>query len=201
MRSHTKVCPHHQSRTQKLFSDLHRAAQPLGRTILGPKNNIPSIKRDDLSSYLKTNYSADRMVLVGAGGVNHGELVKAAEKAFGMLHVSLNSNPLGRKARRKPNFVSLEVRICDDDVVTAHIAVAVVSVSWSSPDYYPVLAMQSIFGNWNRALGSAPLPSSRPSAKHNLANSYMSFSTSYSDTGSGLASVARAATRDHQPVE
>jgi mitochondrial-processing peptidase subunit beta len=49
-----------------------------------------------------------------------------------------------------------------------------------------MLVMQSIFGNWDRALGSASLLSSRLSdiiAKHNLANSYMSFSTSYSDTG------------------
>jgi hypothetical protein len=37
------------------------------------------------------------MVLVGADGVDHGELVKVAEKAFGMLPVSLNPIPLGRK--------------------------------------------------------------------------------------------------------
>jgi processing peptidase subunit beta len=49
-----------------------------------------------------------------------------------------------------------------------------------------MLVMQSVFGNWDRPLGSASLFSSRLSdiiAKHNLANSYMSFSTSYSDTG------------------
>ena len=49
-----------------------------------------------------------------------------------------------------------------------------------------MLVMQSIFGNWDRALGSASLLSSRLSdiiAKHNLANSYMPFSTSYSNTG------------------
>ena len=45
------------------------ADQPLGRTILGPKQNILSIKRDDLASYIKTNYTADRMVLVGTGVV------------------------------------------------------------------------------------------------------------------------------------
>jgi processing peptidase subunit beta len=166
--------------------DPRRAGQPLGRTILGPKKIILSIKRDDLASYIKTNYTADRMVLVGAGGVDHGELVKAAEKAFGALPVSSNPIPLGRTAHPKPDFVGSEVRVRDDDIPTAHIAVAVEGVSWSSPDYYPMLVMQSIFGNWDRALGSASLLSSRLSdtiSKHNLANSYMSFSTSYSDTG------------------
>ncbi|KAN0130198.1 Metalloenzyme, LuxS/M16 peptidase-like protein [Lactarius tabidus] len=172
-----------------VFDHLHSVAyqgQALGRTILGPKQNILSIKRDDLVSYIKTNYTADRMVLVGAGGVDHGELVKAAEKSFSTLPVSSHPIPLGRKAHAKPDFIGSEVRVRDDSIPTAHIAVAVEGVSWSSPDYYPMLVMQSIFGNWDRALGSASLLSSRLSdtiAKHNLANSYMSFSTSYSDTG------------------
>ncbi|KAI0049401.1 hypothetical protein FA95DRAFT_1556875 [Auriscalpium vulgare] len=172
-----------------VFDHLHAVAfqgQPLGRTILGPKKNILSIKQDDLSSYIKTNYTADRMVLVGAGGVDHAELVKAAEKSFGSLPVSPNPIPLGRQAHPKTKFIGSEVRIRDDDIPTAHVAIAVEGVSWSSPDYYPMLVMQSIFGNWDRALGSASLLSSRLSdiiSQNNLANSYMSFSTSYSDTG------------------
>ncbi|KAK1235958.1 Mitochondrial-processing peptidase subunit beta [Marasmius sp. AFHP31] len=48
------------------------------------------------------------------------------------------------------------------------------------------MVMQSIFGNWDRSLGASPLLSSRLShivSSNNLANSFMSFSTSYSDTG------------------
>ncbi|KAA1473858.1 hypothetical protein DENSPDRAFT_860041 [Dentipellis sp. KUC8613] len=172
-----------------VFDHLHAVAfqhQPLGRTILGPKKNILSIQRDDLASYIKTNYTADRMVLVGAGGVDHGELVKAAEKSFSTLPTSANPIPLGRLAHPKTEFVGSEVRIRDDSIPTANIAVAVEGVGWSSPDYFPMLVMQSIFGNWDRALGSAPLLSSRLSSiisENNLANSFMSFSTSYSDTG------------------
>lgn len=126
------------------------------------------------------------MVLVGAGGVDHQELVKLAEKNFASLPVSSNPIPLGRQAHGKSSFVGSEVRIRDDTMQTAHIAIAVEGVSWSSPDYFPMLVMQSIFGNWDRALGSSPLLSSRLShivSENNLANSYMSFSTSYSDTG------------------
>jgi processing peptidase subunit beta len=45
---------------------------------------------------------------------------------------------------------------------------------------------QSIMGNWDRSLGAQSLLSSRLShiiSSNNLANSFMSFSTSYSDTG------------------
>jgi processing peptidase subunit beta len=71
-----------------VFDHLHATAfqgQPLGRTILGPKENIQSIQRADLENYIKTNYTADRMVLVGAGGIPHEQLVDLAEKYFANL--------------------------------------------------------------------------------------------------------------------
>lgn len=172
-----------------VFDHLHSVAfqgQPLGRTILGPKANILSIKRDDLSNYIKTNYTADRMVLVGTGAVDHQELVSLAEKHFSSLPVSPNPIPLGRLSHPKTGFTGSEVRVRNDELPTAHVAIAVEGVGWSSPDYFPMLVMQSIFGNWDRSLGSSSLLSSRLShiiSSNNLANSFMSFSTSYSDTG------------------
>ncbi len=160
--------------------------QALGRTILGPKKNILSIKRDDLASYIKTNYTADRMVLVGAGGVSHSELVGLANKHFSKLPVSPKPIPLGQLSHAQTTFVGSEVRIRDDDQPTANIAIAVEGVGWSSPDYLPMMVMQCIFGNWDRSLGLSSLTSSRLShiiSSNNLANSFMSFSTSYSDTG------------------
>ncbi|EJD50912.1 mitochondrial processing peptidase beta subunit [Auricularia subglabra TFB-10046 SS5] len=172
-----------------VFDHLHSVAfqgQPLGRTILGPKENILSIKRPDLANYIKTNYTADRMVLVGTGAVDHDELVKLAEKHFGGLPTSTKPVQFGRPAGQRTAFIGSEVRIRDDTMDTAHIAIAVEGVSWSSPDYFPMLVMQSIFGNWDRSLGASGLLSSRLShivASNSLANSFMSFSTSYSDTG------------------
>jgi mitochondrial-processing peptidase subunit beta len=145
-----------------------------------------SIQRDDLASYIKTNYTADRMVLVGTGGVTHSELTKLAEKHFSSLPVSSNPIPLGRSSHPPTRFVGSEVRIRDDTMPTANIAIAVEGVGWKSPDYFPMFVLQSIFGNWDRSLGASSLLSSRLShivSSNNLANSFMSFSTSYSDTG------------------
>ncbi|CAD6907402.1 unnamed protein product [Tilletia controversa] len=171
-----------------VFDHLHAVAfqgQALGRTILGPKKNILSIKRDDLESYIKSNYTADRIVLVGAGGVEHDALVDLAKKHFTNLPSS--SAPLGGSASLAPTkFVGAEVRIRDDTSPTCNLALAVEGVSWSSPDYFTMLVLQSILGNWDRSLGSSPLLSSRLShiiSSNNLANSFMHFSTSYSDTG------------------
>ncbi|CAD6500078.1 BgTH12-04181 [Blumeria graminis f. sp. triticale] len=171
-----------------VFDHLHATAfqgQPLGRTILGPAENIESIQRDDLVSYIKTNYTADRMVLVGAGGIPHAQLVELAEKHFGGLPgAPSNSNMITRKA--KPEFIGSEVRFRDDTIPTANIAIAVEGVSWKDDDYFTALVTQAIVGNWDKAMGNAPHMGSKLSGfvhKNELANSFMSFSTSYSDTG------------------
>merc|ERR1711909_237350 len=60
-----------------VFDHLHAVAfqgTPLGRTILGPTGNIKSISRDDIVQYINTHYKGPRMVLAGAGGVNHEDL-------------------------------------------------------------------------------------------------------------------------------
>ena len=41
-----------------------------------------SISRQDLVDYIKDHYKGPRMVLAGAGGVDHQELVNLAEKHF-----------------------------------------------------------------------------------------------------------------------
>jgi mitochondrial-processing peptidase subunit beta len=175
-----------------VFDHLHATAfqgQPLGRTILGPRENIASIQRDDLVNYIKTNYTADRMVLVSAGGVPHDEVVKLAEKNFGGLHSAPPTSyaaSVAAEQKHKPDFIGSEVRLRDDTIPTANIAIAVEGVSWKDDDYFTALVTQAIIGNWDRAMGSSPYLGSRLStfvAANNLANSFMSFSTSYSDTG------------------
>lgn len=129
------------------------------------------------------------MVLVGAGGIPHEDLVKLAEQHFG----GLQSRPpttyaaeIAAEQKRKPQFIGSEVRIRDDSIPTAHIAIAVEGVSWKDDDYFTALVTQAIVGNWDRAMGQTPYMGSKLAGfvnYHNLANSFMSFSTSYSDTG------------------
>ncbi|MDI1490255.1 MAG: Mitochondrial-processing peptidase subunit beta [Ramalina farinacea] len=175
-----------------VFDHLHATAfqgQPLGRTILGPKENIASIQRDDLTGYIKQNYLADRMVLVGAGGIPHNEMVGLAEKHFGALPREPPTHSAAASAaaqKQRPDFVGSEVRIRDDTIPTANIAIAVEGVSWKSDDYFTALVTQAIVGNWDRAMGNSPYLGSKLSSfvcENKLANSFMSFSTSYSDTG------------------
>ncbi|TPX34233.1 hypothetical protein SmJEL517_g03083 [Synchytrium microbalum] len=173
------------NKEEVVFDHLHASAfqgNALGRTILGPTENIKSITRKDLTDYITTNYTPDRMVLAAAGGVDHDSLVKLAEKHFGSLAAGL-SRP---KALGKAPFVGSDLRARFDDHPTAHLALAVQGASWTSPDYWALLVAQAVIGSWDRSLGAAGHVSSNLAQnvhKWDLANSFMSFNTSYSDTG------------------
>ncbi|KAL2154679.1 hypothetical protein VTH82DRAFT_3355 [Thermothelomyces myriococcoides] len=172
-----------------VFDHLHATAyqhQPLGRTILGPRENIRDITRTELVNYIKNNYTADRMVLVGAGGIPHQQLVEMADKYFSKLPPKAPETSAYLLSKKKPDFIGSDVRIRDDTIPTANIAIAVEGVSWNDPDYFTALVAQAIVGNYDKALGNAPHQGSKLSGivhKNDLANSFMSFSTSYSDTG------------------
>ncbi|KAH6853926.1 Metalloenzyme, LuxS/M16 peptidase-like protein [Chaetomium sp. MPI-CAGE-AT-0009] len=172
-----------------VFDHLHATAyqgQSLGRTILGPRENIRDITRTELANYVKNNYTADRMVLAGAGGIPHQQLVEMADRYFSKLPSKSPETHAYALSKKKPDFIGSDVRIRDDTIPTANIAIAVEGASWSDPDYFTALVAQAIVGNYDKALGNAPHQGSKLSGivhKNDLANSYMSFSTSYSDTG------------------
>jgi hypothetical protein len=51
--------------SELVFDHLHATAfqfSPLGRTILGPVENIKSLTREQLVAYMKTHYRGPRMV-------------------------------------------------------------------------------------------------------------------------------------------
>jgi processing peptidase subunit beta len=126
------------------------------------------------------------MVLVGAGGVPHQQLVEMADKYFSKLPSHATETSAYLLSKKKPDFIGSDIRIRDDTIPTANIAIAVEGVSWNDPDYFTALVAQAIVGNYDKALGNAPHQGSKLSGivhKNDLANSYMSFSTSYSDTG------------------
>ena len=71
-----------------VLDHLHATAfqgTSLGRTILGTEENIRSLTRADLVDYIQTQYTAPRMVVAGAGAVDHAELCGLAAQHFGQL--------------------------------------------------------------------------------------------------------------------
>ncbi|KAJ3219028.1 hypothetical protein HDU67_003018 [Dinochytrium kinnereticum] len=167
-----------------VFDHLHGCAfqsSSLGRTVLGSASSLNKITSADLSNFLRTYYSPERLVLVGAGDVSHESLVKLAESHFGSLKSSGTASAL-----TKPTFVGSDVRARFDNYPTAHVAFAVEGAGWTSPDFWPLLVANGIIGKWATSHSSAKHASSKLAQnvqKWNLADSFKTFNIPYSDTG------------------
>ncbi|XP_028933791.2 mitochondrial-processing peptidase subunit beta isoform X2 [Ornithorhynchus anatinus] len=169
-----------------VFDYLHATAYQntaLGRTILGPTENIKSINRNDLVEYITTHYKGSRIVLAAAGGVCHNELLDLAKFHFGNL---LPAHEGGTPALPGCKFTGSEIRVNGDKMPLAHIAVAVEAVGWSHPDTIPLMVANTLIGNWDRSFGGGVNLSSRLAqitCHGNLCHSFQSFNTCYTDTG------------------
>uniref|UniRef100_A0AAG5CTA7 Mitochondrial-processing peptidase subunit beta n=1 Tax=Anopheles atroparvus TaxID=41427 RepID=A0AAG5CTA7_ANOAO len=169
-----------------VFDHLHATAYqgtPLGNTILGPTKNIQSIGRADLQNYIRTHYRAPRMVLAAAGGVRHDELVRLAGKWFTAVSPAVDGmGPVPEACR----FTGSEVRVRDDSLPQAHVAIAVEGCGWTDQDNVPMMVANTLIGAWDRSQTNGPYSASKlavASATDGLCHSYQSFNTCYKDTG------------------
>jgi len=172
-----------------VFDRLHETAfreNALGRTILGPVENIQKLTQEDIKEYIASHYTAGRMVIAGSGPIEHEELVSLAQELFGDLpsEPSNGIQPYKEPAR----FTGSEIQIREDFYDLAHVAYAFPTCGWTDPDSMPLMVMQAMLGQWEKgsAAGAGKNSMSQLVAnlsKMDIATSCMSFHTQYSDTG------------------
>mmetsp|Transcript_14209 Transcript_14209/g.15831 ORF Transcript_14209/g.15831 Transcript_14209/m.15831 type:complete len:475 (+) Transcript_14209:56-1480(+) len=164
----------------------------LGRTILGPEENIRSLSRNDLTDYINTHYTAPRMVIAGAGAIDHNELCSMSSEYFG----NLPSAPQGSAAVAMDPavFTGSDIRVRFDSMDKAHIALAFEGASWTSEYAFPLMCIQAMLGSYDRASGMGKNVASRMCqeiAISEAAHSLSTFNTCYKDTGLfGIYAVA-----------
>lgn len=174
-----------QNQQEVVFDYLHATAYqgtPLGLTILGPSENIKSINRNDLVSYIKNRYKPSSMVLAAAGGVDHDKLVELAKQYFG----GPSQSEAGADGLMPCRFTGSEMRHRQDNMPFVHVALAVEGVGWDNPDTIPLMVANQIIGAWDRSSTNGahfPNPLMRRMASEGLCVSYQSFNTLYTDTG------------------
>ena len=79
-----------------------------------------------------------------------------------------------------------DVRVRDDSMPLAHVAVAVEGVGWTHPDNIPLMVANTLIGSWDRSMGGGnnlSSPVAQYAAQHNLCHSFQAFNTCYKDTG------------------
>jgi len=171
-----------------IFDMLHEVAYigtPLARTILGPEANIKSISADDIKKYITTHYTGPRMVVAASGAVDHDELTAIAGDKFGNVPVEA---PPGYSFEYEPSlFTGGDLRDYNDDMELGHFALSFEGLSWTDPDIYTLMLVQSLLGTYEAAKGGAQYSSStlasRLSRNETGAQQLQPFCTCYNDTG------------------
>lgn len=198
-----------QIQEEVLFDYLHGTAfqdSPLAKTILGPVENIKSMTSADLKSYIEQHYKPHRMVLVAAGDVDHDEMVSLASKNFGAMQADPSGVTSHDLVMQKPAYlVGSDVRIRNDDMPVAHMAIAFESCGWSHPDSVAFMVLQSLMGSYDRNLTTGKYSSYRLARRMSevpVTRSVTTFNTTYTDTGLfGLYATADPVELDDVVVE
>ncbi|XP_061354686.1 probable mitochondrial-processing peptidase subunit beta, mitochondrial [Gastrolobium bilobum] len=180
-----------------IFDHLHATAfqyTPLGRTILGPAQNIKTITKDHLQNYIQTHYTAPRMVIAASGAVKHEDIVQQVKTLFTKL--SADPTTASQLVAKEPTiFTGSEVRMLDDDIPLAQFAVAFEGAAWTDPDSIALMVMQAMLGSWNKTAGGGKHMGSALAQRvgiNEVAESMMAFNTNYKDSGLfGVYAVAK----------
>jgi predicted Zn-dependent peptidase len=93
----------------------------LGRTILGPAENIKRFTRDDVLSYLQRHYTPDNVIISVAGAVDVKKTVELCDKYFGSFTGFGGSNKSGYEGFTQSYTNSLSKK---KDIEQAHIALS-----------------------------------------------------------------------------
>ena len=125
-----------------IFDWLQEQAYPqqaLGRTILGPAENVANFSKDDLSLFIKENYSPNKLILSAVGAIDHDQIVKQAEGLFAMLP---RAAPFQLVEAKFSNGVKKVVK----NLEQAHVSLALEGSGYLDEDFYAGQTFASTFG-------------------------------------------------------
>lgn len=167
----------------RALEHLHSTAfqnTPLSLPTRGTVESLETLVPSDLQSFAANHFLADNAVVVGAGNIPHDELVKAVESK---VSLKSGSKPLPKKVS---SFLGSEVRLRDDTVPKAYIAIAAEGEKITSPHYFTSQVAAEVFGSYN-----ATEPSSRLQGvklldiiqEYQICDTFNHFSLGYQDSG------------------
>ncbi|MBI5456559.1 insulinase family protein [Candidatus Kaiserbacteria bacterium] len=153
---------------------IYGTGHPLGRTILGPKENIRAFSRKDFAAYFKRNYTPVNTVVCVAGNFSEEKVLAKITREFGQLK---HGNP--------PNFIPFtpeqdtpRVAIKEKKTDQTHFILGVPAYPYLHQDEYALLVLTTILGE-----GMSSRLFMEVREKRGLAYSVHAWAERYPDTG------------------
>jgi predicted Zn-dependent peptidase len=153
-----------------LFGKEH----PLGRTILGPKENIRAFTRKDFTTYLKRNYTPLNTVVCVAGSFNEGQILAKIKRDFGTLSHGNPPNPITASPEQSEPRVLIKEKKSDQ----THFILGLKAYPYLHNDEYALEVLSTILGG-----GMSSRLFMEVREKRGLAYSVHSWTDKYPDTG------------------
>ena len=133
-----------QRQVQNNFFQLLYPDNSLGRPILGPESTVLSLKRNDLASYLDSQYVAPNTVIVITGNINEKEAVKKIKKYFRRVRRGSPSAFTPVMMTQDAARVNIEYKKIDQ----AHLIVGARAYSAFDPRRYALDVLSAILGGY-----------------------------------------------------
>jgi predicted Zn-dependent peptidase len=163
-----------------IFDNLTFSGTALGRDIIGTREIIKTIKRNDFVKYRNLHYYPKNMLITVAGGVNTNKMITLCEKYF--AHYKAEKKPVNVPAiykQTKPR-VLLKNKMTDQ----AHLILGYLGNEMGNRDRYVEAILSTILGG-----GASSRMFTEVREKRGLAYAVRTSSDHYLDTGS-LATYA-----------
>ena len=143
----------------------------MGRAILGPEEIVAAMPREAMIDYMARHYGPSRLVLAGAGRIEHARLVDLAGRLFGSLPATVGAAAVpanyvgGTRIERRP------------DLEQVHLCLAVEAVPYHHPDHFVLQVLSTALGG---GMSSRLFQEAREN--RGLCYSVFSFASAYADT-------------------
>lgn len=154
------------------FSETSYLNQQIGRSILGTQETVQSFTPDDLRTYINEQYSADRMVVVAAGAVDHASFVREVESRLGDFRATTQA-----AAPVKASYVGGDYRE-ERDLMDAQVLIGFEGRAYHVRDFYASQLLATVLGG-----GMSSRLFQQVREKRGLCYSVYAFHWGFSDTG------------------
>jgi predicted Zn-dependent peptidase len=145
---------------------------PLGRSILGTRDNILKFNTDTIKQFFQQFYHPERILISAAGNLDHDRLLELVGPAFESIH---NGGQL--PDRMKPKICS-DVKIHPRELEQTHICLSTLGTAITDPRRFAFSLMNTLLGG---NMSSRLFQEIRE--KRGLAYSVYSFISSHVDSG------------------
>jgi len=159
---------------------------PLGRSILGSRENITNFDNRKIKEFFHRYYQPDRIVISVAGNVDHDKIVELIESAFQSVSPG-DSLP----DRITPNKFKRKISLTNKDLEQVHICIGTRGIGIKDPDRFAFSLMNTVLGGNMQEIRE----------RRGLAYSVYSFTSSHVDTGMFGACVSVAPEKTPLSIE